>query len=376
MTDQHISHVKRIVVKLGSNVITAENSLNVPVMESISRQISSLMDQGLEVILISSGAMAAGIRKMGLSRRPAEIPKRQAISAIGQSEVMNTYEHTFGRFDKKVAQILLTSEDLNNRTRYLNARNTLNTLIEWKVIPIINENDTITVDDIKVGDNDNLAAMISLLMDADLVFILTDIEGLYDKDPRKFLHEATLIEKVTSFDSTIDSYADSIPGTLGTGGMFSKIQAAKKLTSSGIPMIIARGDAPDVLLRLFDNPNALGTYFVPKAKKLSSRKCWILHTLKPLGTLVLDKGACQAVMKNGKSLLPSGIVAVQGTFFPGAPVALQGENSSPFAVGLVNYSSSDIELIKGLQSSQVASCLGNLDYDEVIHRDNLVIHVD
>ncbi|PID74225.1 MAG: glutamate 5-kinase, partial [Desulfobacterales bacterium] len=163
MTDQHLSHVKRIVVKLGSNVITAANSLNVPVMESISRQISLLMDQGLEVILISSGAMAAGIRKMGMPRRPAEIPKRQAISAIGQSEVMNTYEHTFDRFNKKVAQILLTSEDLNNRTRYLNARNTLNTLIEWKVVPIINENDTITIDDIKVGDNDNLAAMISLL---------------------------------------------------------------------------------------------------------------------------------------------------------------------------------------------------------------------
>ncbi len=375
MKNQDLSHVRRIVVKLGSNVITAENSLNVPVMESISRQISTLMDQGLEVILVSSGAMAAGIRKMGLPRRPAEIPKRQAISAIGQSEVMNTYETTFDRFGKKVAQILLTSEDLNNRTRYLNARNTLNTLMGWNVVPIINENDTITIDDIKLGDNDNLAAMIGLLMDADLVFILTDIEGLYDKDPRRF-PDATLIEQVTSFTSTIDSYANSIPGTLGTGGMSSKIQAAKKLSSSGIPMVIAKGDAPDVLLRLFENSNALGTYFAPKEKKLSSRKCWILHTLKPLGTLILDQGACQAVMKNGKSLLPSGIVEVQGNFGPGAAVSLQEKDSPPFAVGLVNYSSKDIELIKGLQSSQVASCLGNLDYDEVIHRDNLVIHLD
>ncbi len=376
MTNPHFSHVKRLVVKLGSNVITAENNLNVEVMESISRQVSLLMDQGREVILVSSGAMAAGIRKMGLGQRPAEIPKRQAVAAIGQPEVMNTYETTFGRFGKKVAQMLLTSEDLNNRTRYLNTRNALNTLMEWQVVPVINENDTIMVEEIKLGDNDNLAAMIALLMDADLVVLLTDIDGLYDKDPRQFPREAKLIEKVTSFEDKIESYAGSIPGSLGTGGMLSKIRAARKLTSSGIPMVIARGDASDVLLRLFQDSQGVGTHFLSGKKRLSSRKCWILHTLKPLGTLILDAGACEAVMKNGKSLLPSGIIGVEGNFAPGAAVSLQGADSPPFAVGLVNYSSGDIERIKGMQSSQVASCLGNLDYDEVIHRDNLVIHLD
>ncbi|MBU2455746.1 MAG: glutamate 5-kinase, partial [Proteobacteria bacterium] len=186
MPKQRLINAKRVVVKLGSNVITAKNSLNLEVIESISNQISILMDKGIEVILVSSGAMAAGLRKMGMERRPDEIPKRQAISAIGQSGLMNAYEKSFAQNDKKVAQILLTGEDLNNRKRYLNARNTLHTLIEWKVVPIINENDTIMVEEIKLGDNDNLAAMITLLMDADFLFILTDIDGLYNKDPRQF----------------------------------------------------------------------------------------------------------------------------------------------------------------------------------------------
>ena len=198
MPKQRLINARRVVVKLGSNVITAENSLNLALIESISNQISSLMDKGIEVILVSSGAMAAGLRKMGMDRRPEEIPKRQAISAIGQSGLMNAYEKSFKGCDKKVAQILLTAEDLNNRKRYLNARNTLNTLMKWKVVPIINENDTIMVEEIKLGDNDNLAAMITLLMDADFLFILTDIEGLYNKDPRQY-SDAKLIPRVTRF---------------------------------------------------------------------------------------------------------------------------------------------------------------------------------
>ncbi len=372
MPKTRLNNARRIVVKLGSNVITAQNSLNMEVIESISGQISRLMDRGMEVILVSSGAMAAGIRKMGLSGRPDEIPKRQAISAIGQSGLMNAYEKVFEQKGKKVAQILLTSEDLDSRKRYLNARNSLHTLMEWKVVPIVNENDTIMVEEIKLGDNDNLAAMITLLMDADFLFILTDIDGLYDKDPR--IHsDACLIPKVTTFNSKIEDYASDIPGTLGTGGMLSKIQAAQKVTAAGIPMIVARGDEKDILLRLLDNAESFGTYFIPKEKKMASRKCWIAYTRKPKGTIIIDDGAARAVVENGKSLLPSGIVDVKGEFGVGAAVSFEVDSGKELGIGLVNFSASDIRLIKGLKSSQIKSCLGGKHYDEVIHRDNLVI---
>jgi glutamate 5-kinase len=371
MPKQRLITSRRVVVKLGSNVITAKNSLNLEVIESISKQICTLMDKGIEVILVSSGAMAAGLRKMEMKRRPEEIPKRQAISAIGQSGVMNAYEKSFTRCDKKVAQILLTAEDLNNRKRYLNARNTLNTLIDWQVVPIINENDTIMVEEIKLGDNDNLAAMITLLMDADFLFILTDIDGLYDKDPR--LHpEAELIPRVTDFKKEIEEFASEIPGTLGTGGMLSKIQAARKVTSAGIPMIVARGDKSNILLHLFAGEN-YGTYFVPKKEKMASRKCWIAHTLAPKGSIVIDDGAVHAVRQNGKSLLPIGVISVQGDFEEGAAVSFKTSAGQIIGVGLVNYRSFDIDLIKGLKTYQIEACLGSRHYDEIIHRDNLVL---
>lgn len=371
MPKQRLITARRVVVKLGSNVITAKNSLNLEVIESISKQICTLMDKGIEVILVSSGAMAAGLRKMEMERRPEEIPKRQAISAIGQSGVMNAYEKSFTRCDKKVAQILLTAEDLNNRKRYLNARNTLNTLIDWQVVPIINENDTIMVEEIKLGDNDNLAAMITLLMDADFLFILTDIDGLYDKDPR--LHpEAELIPRVTNFKKEIEEFASEIPGTLGTGGMLSKIQAAQKVTSAGIPMIVARGDISNILPHLFAGENH-GTYFVPKKEKMASRKCWIAHTLAPKGSIVIDDGAVHAVRQNGKSLLPIGVISVQGDFEEGAAVSFKTSADQIIGVGLVNYRSFDIDLIKGLKTYQIEACLGSRHYDEIIHRDNLVL---
>ncbi|MBT3177701.1 MAG: glutamate 5-kinase [Desulfobacula sp.] len=372
MPKQRLINARRVVVKLGSNVITAENSLNLALIESISNQISSLMDKGIEVILVSSGAMAAGLRKMGMDRRPEEIPKRQAISAIGQSGLMNAYEKSFKGCDKKVAQILLTAEDLNNRKRYLNARNTLNTLMKWKVVPIINENDTIMVEEIKLGDNDNLAAMITLLMDADFLFILTDIDGLYTKDPRIYPN-AELIPKVTRFKKEIEDFASDIPGTLGTGGMLSKIQAAQKTTSAGIPMIVARGNIPNVLCHLFEGKE-YGTYFVPKKEKMPSRKCWIAYTLAPKGSLVIDDGAVHAVMLNGKSLLAIGILSVEGDFEEGAAVSFKTTANEIIGIGLVNYRSLDINLIKGLKTSQIERCLGDKHYDEVIHRNNLALN--
>lgn len=371
MPQQRLITARRIVVKLGSNVITARNGLNLDVIEAISNQISTLMDKGIEVILVSSGAMAAGMRKMGMDRRPDEIPKRQAISAIGQSGVMHAYEKSFAVHDKKIAQILLTGDDLNNRKRYLNARNTLHTLMEWKIVPIINENDTIMVEEIKLGDNDNLAAMITLLMDADFLFILTDIDGLYDKDPRQF-SDACLVPKVGKIKKEIEESASNMPGSLGTGGMFSKILAAQKVTSAGIPMIVARGNTDNVLLRLFAGEE-LGTYFVPKEGKMASRKCWIAHTLAPKGSIIIDEGAVRAVQQNGKSLLPIGIVAVEGNFKEGAAVDFKTADDTVIGVGLVNYSSTDINLIKGLKTSQIKACLGGKHYDEIIHRNNLVL---
>ena len=371
MPIQRLKSAKRVVVKVGSNVLTAASGLNLDAVASLSAQISALIDRGLEVLFVSSGAMASGLRKMGITKRPEEIPKRQAIAAVGQSGLMNAYETAFAKHNKRVAQILLTSEDLNNRIRYLNARNTLNTLLDWKVVPIINENDTIMVEEIKLGDNDNLAAMITLLMDADFLISLTDIDGLYTKDPRTE-PDAQLIPHVSVYNKEIESYASHIPGALGRGGMLSKIKAAKKVNAAGVPMIIAKGDKPGILLNLFSG-EAHGTYFEPRKKKLNRRKCWIAYTLTPKGALTVDGGAEQAMRHRGKSLLPSGIMDVQGDFKEGAPVAIKSPSNQTIGIGLVNYSAADIRAIKGIKTSQIKTCLGDKPYDEVIHRDNLVI---
>jgi len=365
---------KRIVIKVGSNVLTEDNGLNLKAMRSISRQIGKLIESGLEVILVSSGAMASGIKKIGLPGRPEELPKRQAAAAVGQAGLMMEYEKAFARHHLKVAQILLTSEDLSNRKRYLNARNTLNTLLSWRVVPIINENDTVWVEEIKLGDNDNLAAMITLLMDADLLINLTDIDGLFTRDPRVY-PDAEMIATVTRINKDTEKYAGDIPGALGTGGMISKIKAARKVNSAGVPMIIAKGDKPNILLKLFAGQQH-GTFFLPQKQRLTSRKCWIAYSLKPKGAIQIDDGAVKAILKNGKSLLPSGIIAVKKDFGVGEAVEFQNQRNETLGVGLVNYSSEDIEKIKGLKSNRIKQVLGHKSYDEVIHRDNLAITVE
>jgi len=365
------NNAKRLVVKVGSNVLTEDHGLNLKAIRSISRQICRLIDSGLEVILISSGAMASGVKKVGLDKRPDEIPKRQAIAAVGQAGLIMEYEKAFARYHKKVAQILLTGDDLNNRRRYLNARNTLCMLLSWQVVPIINENDTVMIDEIQFGDNDNLAAMITLLMDADILVNLTDIDGLYTKNPRKY-PDAELIPLVSTIRENIVKVAGDIPGPLGTGGMLSKINAARKVTASGIPMVIANGGKPDILLKLFSGKE-FGTFFVSKKKKLKSRKCWIAFTLKPKGAIRIDDGAAAAILNRGKSLLPSGIVHVEGEFNVGAPVEFKTGDNETLGTGLVNYSSADIRKIMGLKSSQIKKILGHKPYDDVIHRDNLAI---
>ena len=366
-----LSRCRRIVVKVGSGVLTRKNSLNIDVITSIARQISALHDRNIEVILVSSGAMAAGVKKIGLKERPSETPKRQAISAIGQADLIREWEKAMEHCGRKVAQILLTRGDLCDRVRYLNARNTLNTLLEWQVVPIINENDTVAVKSLQFGDNDNMGAMITMLLDADLMINLTDIGGLYNKDPRTH-DDAQLIRQVTTMGSDIEAMAGEIAGPLGTGGMGTKISAARKLTSAGIPMIIACGLEEDILVKIADN-DYTGTYFVPNDHKASSRKNWIGLTLQAKGRITIDKGAQRAVVAQGKSLLPSGITRVEDYFEVGDPVEFITEDKVVLGMGLVNYNASDILKIMGCKTSQIKARLGFRSYDEVIHRDNLMI---
>jgi glutamate 5-kinase len=363
------SKVKRVVVKVGSNVLTRDNGLNVNRIKSISGQISRLIDLGVEVILVTSGAMASGIKKIGLSKRPDQIPERQAAAAVGQAGLILAYEKAFSKHHKKVAQILLTGDDLSNRNRYLNARNTLNVLLSWQVVPVINENDTVKVEEIKFGDNDNLSAMIALLMDADALINLTDIDGLYTRDPR-VSKDAELLPLISTINKDIEDMAGGIPGALGTGGMMTKIKAARKLTLAGIPMVIANGRRRDILADVFSGKET-GTFFVPKKEKLASRKCWIGFSSKPRGVVVVDEGARKAMVKRGKSLLPSGIIGVEGEFAVGSPVSVKGENGDLLGIGLVNYSALDIKTIMGLKTDAICERLGSKPYDEVIHRNNL-----
>jgi len=371
MDKRDFSQVKRIVIKVGSGVLTHNNQLNIGIIRSISRQVDTLLRRNIQVIIVSSGAMAAGVSKIGLKKRPVEIPQRQAVSSVRQAGLIMEYEQAFLNYNRKVAQVLLTRSDLCDRRRYLNARNTLYTLLEWDIIPVINENDSVVTEELKFGDNDNLGAMITLLLNADLMINLTDIDGLYNKDPRIF-PDAELVHVVTTIDDEIEKTAGNIAGPLGTGGMLSKIKAAGKLTSAGIPMVIAGGAMPDIIPDIMDN-KPRGTYFVPKNGKLSSRKQWIAFTVKPEGRIYLDQGAEEAVINRGKSILPSGVTDVADEFKVGSPIEFIGVNGNVLGVGLANYSASEIRKIMGVKSHQIETILEHKSYDEVIHRNNLVM---
>ncbi len=367
----YLSKARRVVLKLGSAVLTAPEGLNQPLIQRLVAEIGALMGGEREFIIVSSGAVAAGCRKLGLSSRPAGIPQQQAVAAAGQSALMLAYEAAFAQFDLKVAQILLTHDDLESRQRFLNARNTLFTLLQWRVVPIINENDTVATDELKFGDNDNLAALICNLAGADLLILLTDIDGLYDQDPRQH-PEARLVPQVESFDAALEKAASGRAGALGRGGMSSKLQAAKKAAAAGLPTIIANGLAPGILTKIFAGEQ-VGTIFLPQAQKLKSRQYWLAYNVNPKGAILVDQGAWEALTKRHKSLLPAGIVAVFGGFRPGAAVQLMDPEGRPFAIGLSNYSARDIARIQGRQTKEIEQFLGQKGYDEVIHRDNLVI---
>ncbi|MDP3182969.1 MAG: glutamate 5-kinase [Desulfobaccales bacterium] len=368
---QYLSKARRVVLKLGSAVVTAPDGLNLPLIQRLVEEIAHLRQKEREFVLVSSGAIAAGCRKLGLATQPAGIPQQQAVAAAGQSSLMFAYEEAFAAHGLKVAQILLTHDDLAARSRFLNARNTLFTLLQWQVVPVINENDTVATDELKFGDNDNLAALICNLVEADLLILLTDIDGLFERDPRED-PAARFIPLIETFDAQLEKAAGRRAGALGRGGMGSKLQAAKKAAAAGIPTLIANGLTDGILSKIFA-AQEVGTLVLPQAQKLKSRQYWLAYNVTPQGAILVDQGAHQALALHHKSLLPAGIVEVFGGFGKGAPVQLLDPEGRPFAMGLTNYSARDIGRIKGRHTKEIAQSLGYQGYDEVIHRDNLVI---
>ena len=363
--------MKRLVIKIGSNILaSADKGLNTKRLKAIISDISSIIDGGHEIVIVSSGAIAAGLKKLGLKGKPQDIRLQQAAAAIGQSSLMWAYEHTFGRFDKKVAQVLLTRDDIANRLRYINAKNTLFTLMAYGVIPLINENDPIAVDEIKFGDNDMLAALAASLVEADMLVILSDVNGLYSKDPK--LKTAKLIKYVPEITPAIEKLAGGRGSAVGTGGMYSKLLAAKQATDHGIPVVIMNGRKSGMLARLVDG-QSVGTYFEPGKVRLSSKKGWIAYGVRSRGAIYLDDGAVDALIHKGKSLLPSGITKIEGQFKVGDYIRCLNNDGKKIAKGLTNYSSEDLNKIKGKKTSEIESALGFKYSDEVIHRDNLVV---
>ena len=367
-----INKVRRIVLKVGSQVLTGKGkSLSQPVFDRLGREISLAKRKGYEIVIVSSGAIAAGMSRLGLAEKPKTMPQKQAAAAIGQSALMWNYERAFTFYGEKVAQVLLTRDDLSNRKRYLNARSTLFTLLDLGVIPIINENDTVAVEEIKVGDNDNLSALVTNLVCADLLIILSDIDGLYDRDPR-LSKNAKLIPLVHQVTGEMEKKASGTLNPISIGGMITKLQAARKAAIFGVPTILANGMTEGVLRRIFQ-AEEVGTLFTSAVNKLTSRKHWIACTLEPHGKITVDEGAKKAILQKGKSLLPSGVLAAEGPFALGDPVVLVDPQQQEFARGLSNYGSAEINKIKGLKTTEVEIKLGYKYSDEIVHRDDLVV---
>ena len=363
---------KRIVVKVGSAVLTTEFGINQKVVENIARDLSFLKDSGREVILVTSGAVAAGRKKIILSDTiKVGLKEKQALAAIGQSCLMQTYDEAFQRHGKIISQLLLTHADLSTRDRYLNVRNTILTLFRFGAIPIINENDPVSGEELRFGDNDTLGALITNLIEADMFICLTDVDCLYTGNP---LSDPTArpVYTVAQVTPEIEAMAGNTKSSLGTGGMQSKIRAAKMVAAGGGSSFIGPGRNGAILQKLFSG-EMIGTFFLPAEDKIQRRKHWIAYVLRPKGFLVLDDGAVAALRQHGKSLLSSGIIEVRGEFGVGDTVHCLDRHEQAIAAGLVSYSSTNIESIKGRHSDDIESVLGFKDCDEVIHRDNLVL---
>ena len=371
--EEILENIQRIVVKVGTSTLTNENGhLDIEKIRKIVLELSNLQDKGYDVILVSSGAVGAGMGLLNINEKTKTLAEKQMLSAVGQVSLMQIYQTLFKEHNKIVGQLLLTKEEFSNRKRYLNMRNVCNAFLKRKIIPIINENDAIVSNalKIKVGDNDTMSALVSGLIDADLLIILSDIDGLYNKNPRKY-EDANLIHIVGDINEDIKNMAGAEGSKFGTGGMVTKIIAAEMVTKIGTSLVIASGDEPKNITRIVEKEN-IGTLFVKKNKKISLRKYWLAYGPSKEGALTIDNGA-KSALKNGKSLLSVGIKSVEGTFDKGAIVEIEDLKGKVIATGISNYSSEEINLIKGEQSENIEEILGYKYDDAVIHIDNVAM---
>ena len=371
MTRSPLTDARRIVVKIGSSLLTnAGLGLDRDAIADWVRQIAQLRQRGIEVLVVSSGAIAEGMKRLGWSKRPHAVHELQAAAAVGQMGLVQMWESCFAEQGMHTAQVLLTHEDLGDRQRYLNARTTLRTLVALGVVPIINENDTVVVDEIRLGDNDTLGALVTNLIEADALVILTDQKGLYSADPRK-VPEATLVERATAGDESLEAMAGGVGSHIGSGGMLTKVLAAKRSARSGAHTAIAWGREPEVLSKLFSG-RSVGSLLVAETPRVAARKQWLADNLKPSGRITLDAGAVQA-LAGGKSLLAIGATAVEGSFDRGELVSVCRPDGQEIARGLVNYGAAEAARILRKPSSEIEAILGYVAEPELIHRDNLVI---
>lgn len=364
---------EKIVVKVGTRVLTdAQGKLDLQRMSALANQLVAIADSGRQVVLVSSGAVGAGMNRLSMETRPTDVATLQAIAAVGQTDLMQTYQKLFQEQGRLAAQVLLTANELDDRVSYLNVRNTLLELLELQVIPVVNENDTVSVDELQTtfGDNDQLAGLVTNLLGAQLLIILSDVDGLFTGNPEDDTSE--LVPTVTSLDETIAGYVQESSGGLGTGGMGSKLQAVRMVTSAGENAVIANGRESEVLTRILAG-ESLGTLFVAEGKTLSPWKRWLRFSAQTQGTIVLDKGACAAIQQEGSSLLAIGIIGHQGHFNKGDVIQLYNEAGEELARGLTNYNSDELEQIRGHRSEEFQQILGQCPYEEVIHRDNLAL---
>ena len=356
-----LKKAKRIVIKVGTSTITyANGKRNFSQIDRLAREISDLQNQGKEMILVTSGAVAVGVDRMGLPGKPKTIPGKQAAAAVGQGVLMHTYEKFFADYGQIVAQVLITKTEAIDRHRYTNTRNTFMELMRQRVIPIVNENDVVALDELKIGDNDNMSALVAGIVDADLVIILSDVDGLYTANPQTH-PDAVIVPEVAEITPEIEASAGGVGSARGTGGMATKIQAAKAATSSGIHLVIASGTEKNAITRVLQGEE-LGTLFVSRENRLQFRKRWLAFGAKIAGSIVVDDGCAKAIRKaGGCSILPAGVFAVQGEFLPGSTVSV------------IDKDAHELARIKGCNSGEIANILGHKNFDEVIHRDDLVI---
>lgn len=369
---KNLSKTKRIVIKIGSNVLSTDRGVRRSFFTDLAKQVASLRRKGIEVVIVSSGAIAVALNNFNESTKPKSIADKQAYAALGQPQLMKQYMAAFGKHKISVGQILLTHANLQNRNQFLNARHALMALIKRGIVPIVNENDSVAVDEIQFGDNDRLSSFVTHLVEADLLIILSHVDGLYDRDPAR--HDgARLVQKVQHIDDFVRSFVFTGPSAKGAGGMASKLEAAQFCMHLGIPVFITSGFQKDCVLNLWKKASPMGTLFLPEKDSLTARQRWISKILKPRGEIVIDAGAVKALEERKRSLLASGVREVKGRFDQGDCVEVQTVRGRVVAQGLSNYSSFELQKIKGLKSSQFEKHLGYKLADEAVHKDNLVL---